>query len=399
MKTLTKIALVATLVSVGLHLYLSFHYYPLKFGFSTGPSICTINTVFDCDAVSASSYANLFGIPMAVWGMATNLVLFGLILMAWWQWTESPERLKRWAVALSGISVVGSIVMGGISALFLKNYCIFCITLYVLSLIIFVCLIKTLVEPFFAGIKKDLPELLGAAKGIPAAFVAIPVLAFFIHQGFLQHYNAGQLQQIVRSSIEEWQAATPQSITTPPTLATGADKDHATLTLKEFADFRCSHCRHASPSLNAFVRSHPDVRLEFYSWPLDGKCHANMPEGSGASCRLAEAVYCAEKQGHGWAMHDLVYETQPEINGLDNNDALVAKIKSLAESLGIDTTKMLSCMEESATKDAILEQAKQGDLLQVQGTPTIFANGRELMGAQLLPVLEAVRKTTIQKSE
>jgi hypothetical protein len=40
--------------------------------------------------------------------------------------------------------------------------------------------------------------------------------------------------------------------------------------------------------------------------------------------------------------------------------------------------------------DAIKAQAKQGGLVNVQGTPTLFADGRMLSRGNILPVLQAV---------
>src|ERR1035437_4670532 len=104
MKTRIQLALMGCLASIAAHLYLTMHYYPLKFGFASGQSICNLNAKFDCDAVSASSYASLFGMPLALWGAATNAVLFVLILLSWLEWSEYPERLKRWTLALAAAS-------------------------------------------------------------------------------------------------------------------------------------------------------------------------------------------------------------------------------------------------------------------------------------------------------
>ena len=82
MKRRIQIALMGTLLSVLAHLYLTLHYYPLKFGFAAGQSICNLNAKFDCDAVSTSVYSAFLGIPLSVWGAAFNAVLFMLILLS-----------------------------------------------------------------------------------------------------------------------------------------------------------------------------------------------------------------------------------------------------------------------------------------------------------------------------
>src|SRR5438874_2285036 len=98
MKTLTKITLLGAALSVVISLYLAYHYYPIKFGFSSGPSVCSINATFDCDAVAASSYSAFLGIPMALWGAAANLMIFLMVLGQWWQLSDHTERMRRAAL-------------------------------------------------------------------------------------------------------------------------------------------------------------------------------------------------------------------------------------------------------------------------------------------------------------
>ena len=67
MKRRYQIALGGTFLSILAHLNLTQHYYPLKFGYASGQSICNLNSKFDCDAVSASAYSAFAGIPLSVW--------------------------------------------------------------------------------------------------------------------------------------------------------------------------------------------------------------------------------------------------------------------------------------------------------------------------------------------
>src|SRR5262245_32456387 len=95
MKTRVQLALVGCLLSVGIHIYLALHYYPLKLGIAGSQSLCNINEKFNCDAVAASQYSAFLDIPMAIWGAVVNALLFGLVLMSWLEWSEHPERLRR----------------------------------------------------------------------------------------------------------------------------------------------------------------------------------------------------------------------------------------------------------------------------------------------------------------
>ncbi len=394
MKNRVRLALMSCLLSVAAHLYLALHYYPLKVGLASGQSLCNLSAKFDCDAVSASAYAVLWGIPLAIWGAVANAVLFGLIMMSWLEWSEHPERLRRWSLLLAGLVAAASLVMGGISVAFMHNFCIVCMGLYVLSFIQFFAYKGFLREPFWANLKSDLPHLWSESRGVSIALIAVPVLAFFVHKIFEQNLGISQIDRVVAESVEDWQAAKPYSFVAKPTLAKGPPPDQAALTLVEFADFRCGHCQRASLTLHAFTRAHPDVRLEFYSFPLDGACNEKITDSSGLSCRLAATVYCAELKGQGWATHDALFSAQEEVNRLSNVAELDLLLSKELSKLGINWESMQSCLSDNATVDAIKAQAKQGALVNVLGTPTLFANGR-LVSRIIVPVLQEARERSL----
>jgi protein-disulfide isomerase/uncharacterized membrane protein len=390
MKRRIQIALLGTLFSIVAHFYLTMHYYPLKFGFATGNSICNLNAKFDCDAVSTSAYSALFGIPLAVWGVVFNAILFILILLSWLEWTEYPERLRRWTLVFCGLSLASSLVMGVISLTLMHNYCLFCILLYFLSTLIFISYMGVLREPFWMHFKTDLPRLWAESRGILVAIAAVPVLAYMMHQVFMQNLGDSQLGRLVQESVMEWEAAPKQEFVAQPSLTMGPVAEAAVMTLVEFADFRCGHCKRASYTLHAFVKAHPDVRFEFYSFPLDGACNEKIQGSNGISCRLAAAVHCAEREGKGWDMHNLLYAKQEEILQIGTVQDLDVQLAKEVTPLGLNWESMARCLEQPETQDAIRAQAKQGGLVEVHGTPTLFANGKQLTRGQLVPVLQAI---------
>jgi protein-disulfide isomerase/uncharacterized membrane protein len=396
MKMRIRLALVGCLLSVGAHLYLALHYYPLKVGAAGAQSLCSLNAKFDCDAVSASAYSAFLGVPLAIWGAVANAVLFVLILMSWLEWSEHPERLRRWCLALAGMSVAASVVMGAISLLFMHNYCLFCIALYIISIGIFVAYMGIPREPFWANLRHDLPHLWQESRGVALSLLSIPVLGFLLHQIFMQNLGIAEIGRMVKESIQEWEAAPKFDFVAKPTLAMGATQDAAAMTLVEFADFRCGHCKRASFSLHAFVKSHPDVRLEFYSYPLDGACNDKIETSSGISCRLAATVYCAEKEGKGWEAHDSLFGAQDEINQLSTVTELDVVLSKQIPAMGLSWERLQTCLNDVATIDAIKAQAKQGSLVNVLGTPTLFANGK-LINRVLVPVLQEAREKLLLK--
>lgn len=397
MKTLTKIALCCFALSIALHLYLALHHYPLSLGFSTGPSLCSINQTFDCDAVSASAFSSFFGIPLAVWGMVTNFFIFGLLLISWIQWSEHPERLKRGAFFLSLVSVLGSIAMATISATMMSNYCLFCITLYVLSAIGFFCIYKTLAEPFTKNFLSDIPYYFNESKGVLGAFVLIPIVSFITHKAFLNSYGAGELGTVIQRSISTWKSNPTEAIESAPLLVSGPSREEARLVVTEFADFMCGHCKHAAPSIHAFANAHPDVRFEFFVFPLDGECNPQIQGASGIPCFLSKAVYCASKQEKGWDLHKLIFQNQDTFHSLGEKNLIRDRLKELSSKSSLNWDELLTCVDQPESQEAIQLQSKQGQILNIEGTPTFFANFKKLQGPPLIPLFEAVRNESPAK--
>lgn len=394
-----RFTLLFLLSAIAVHTYLTLHYYPLNFGYGAGQAMCNLSETLNCDAASASQFASFLGIPIAVWGAITNLILLVFVIGYGLRWSDDTARLMRYSFYLSGLIALASVVMGALSVLFLGAYCIFCIAAYVLSFATFELLRRQQEGPVFKHLKADIAALFGPARSILITIVVgIPVLSYLVHAAMLQRYDASSIQRAANTAISDWLMSPLVKFEVPPSLSKGADKDKAVMTIVEFADFRCGHCKIAADSLNAFVKSHPDVRLEFYNYPLDGACNPSVPRAVGISCRLAKAVHCGEEQNAGWAVHAGVFAAQEDFHHTGTTDEVDEKIPKLIPKVALDWEKLKSCMDSDNTHKAISNQAKIGELAQVQGTPTIYVNGRKLPGGQMLPILEKVRNEIVKRS-
>lgn len=135
----------------------------------------------------------------------------------------------------------------------------------------------------------------------------------------------------------------------------------APVTIVEFADFECPHCRHASPILDKLVEQYPgQVRLLFKNYPLTAHVHGES---------AARAAVAAGNQGKFWEMHHALFEHQDALEPRD--------IEKYAKDLGLDLAKFKADWAAEATADKVARDHKQGDALGVTGTPAIFINGRE----------------------
>lgn len=387
----TIAALLFSAVSILINFYLASNHYDLLFGVSEEKSICNINSTFNCDLVDASPYSKLFGIPLGVLGGITNFVILLYLVFAYFNEEETQERWLRASLYLTLFSVTMSVIMGTISIFQVHAVCLFCISLYVLSILLLACTWAA----FNKGSKKfDGPTFAaffqGGENGLRRGLIlllAIPLVSYLCHSMMLSSReslvvgNSG-LKFDSASYVTQWKLAPQYNFDGVDGLTLGASPEKAKMTIVEFADFLCPHCKHAAPALHTFALAHPDdVRFVFLSFPLDGQCNGAMPPHDGVRCDLAKAVYCAKFQDKGWDMHEWAFEKYTQGTEV---------ISSAIQSVGVDKEKFEACMKDTNTHQAILDQAAKGKAAQVPGTPSVFVNGRSVPPGPWRVILEAI---------
>jgi protein-disulfide isomerase len=137
--------------------------------------------------------------------------------------------------------------------------------------------------------------------------------------------------------------------------------DHATVTLVEYGDFECPHCKNAVGAVNMLLsRFDGQVRLVFRNFPLV-EIHPH-------ALQAAVAAECAGAQGRFWQMHDLLFEKQSRLG--------MPQLESYARSLGLDMARFDADMEGEVYLQRVREQRLGGDASGVRSTPGFFVNGR-----------------------
>ncbi|MBM4320643.1 MAG: hypothetical protein FJ125_11965, partial [Deltaproteobacteria bacterium] len=132
-----------------------------------------------------------------------------------------------------------------------------------------------------------------------------------------------------------------------------------------FSDFECPYCSRAGEAVNGLLKSHGNrVRVAFKNFPLS--FHKNAFQAS-------EAALAAHEQGKFWEMHDLLFKNQKALSLED--------LKRYARQIGLNMVKFDEALGSRKFKAQIEADMAQGRQLGVQGTPTIYVNGRQHQGA------------------
>jgi protein-disulfide isomerase/uncharacterized membrane protein len=371
------------ILAIAAHIYLAQVHYEIKFS-SPGAAhtVCNVNETFNCAATSASQYAELIGteIPMAVLGAFASLGL--LVLLAYYLLFLNSEKKLRYYPNLliysAGIAAT-SLVMAFFSSAILHTYCLVCMFTYLLSFL-------NLFGVYLLKPDSRVQFQIKSLSPLVIAGLATLILSIMINQSIRRGHGYDEnMQDAATAYIKEWQQLSAVTIVIPAPLIKGASPEKAIMTIIEFADYLCPHCKHASPTLDAFVSSHPDVQFIFSVWPLDGACNSSVQHSDGTRCGLARAVYCAEKAHLGWQAHDWIFEHQESFS---TSDALPKDLAKMCEDYKLNCSDLSACMDSPEAKAAIEKNTKAGTDLKIEGTPTIFVNGRKLTGGQILSVLQ-----------
>lgn len=382
------LSIISAFAAVGAHTYLTVHHFQLVLHLGEGSSLCNLNQTFNCDAVTASAYSNFFGIPVALPGLFANLALACVLLALKFDLFTDRQRVLRYALWLQSLILAFSLVMAYISSFVLNVYCLFCILAYVLAIFGFVFVLMAQESKSIPHFGSDLRSLFDAHRWVLIVALIIPGTSWLFNKMILDSYGYSRMAIMIEESISHWQAAAPQTFDISSGLAFQAGAQPAKLTIVEFADYLCPHCKTAYPVLQSFASGRPDVKLVFKFFPLDGTCNADVQRiGDGLRCKLAYTTYCAEKIGKkGWDAHHLIFDHQEKFAGGMSIANLLEKIEG---KTGLSVTEMQTCIDSDEVINAVKAQAKEGFLAKVQGTPAIFVENRKLDMGQFLPVLEA----------
>lgn len=149
---------------------------------------------------------------------------------------------------------------------------------------------------------------------------------------------------------------------------------NAPITIIEYSDYQCPFCARVTPTLAKLQQTYGDkVRIVFKDFPLPN--HAQAPKAS-------EAAHCAGEQGKYWELHDHMFANQRALE--------VPSLKQYAGALKLDQAAFDQCLDSGKWAEAIRADLEEGEKLGVNSTPTLYINGRPLVGAQPFEMMQQV---------
>ena len=366
------IAVIGSIVSI----YSINHHLDLKQNGVTSAA-CNINQTISCDAVAASEYSELFGLPLGAFGLAFFLVIFVMSMII----RQSDKSREANLGALAIISAIGAVVsvgLGGLSIFVISSLCLTCIAVYILTFVLFgnaFLLMKA---------ESDAISFKGSFNGLITAGIitAVVILGYSqlapgpdpsTHPNYVSDSGTNQDAPPTLSS-----KTFDIPVNLSPYSGYGEDyrkgSDQARVTIVEFADFECPACARVSQTINDLAKKYGSrVNIVFKNYPLDQKCNSGMSrEFHKHACDVAVLARCAGQKGKFWQYHDLAFQNQSSL--------APGMPEKLAKTVGLTDQEIKACLSNKGIIDKIKDDIKLANDVGLQGTPSIYINGKKFLG-------------------
>jgi uncharacterized membrane protein len=336
-------------------------------------SACAVGGAFNCETVAASRYSVALGAPISLWGVLGYL---GLLALARAEARRGDKAGAAGHLALYGILLAAvSLTLAAISFLAIRAMCLVCVATYAVNL--------GVLAAAFANVRArgGLRARLGAER---REFAKRPrAVVGWIVAGLL-------VVAAVSSGMPRyWELA---SWRRGATLDNGVDEQglpwlgarHPRVTVHEYVDYECVHCRVAHRKLRRMLSDHADgLRLVRHDFARMA-CSLGPGVPPGESCMLVRAGICAADKGRFWDWNDAVMAEPRPLKG----EARRTYALDMAARLGFDRAAFASCLTSQRTVDRAHAIFKEATKRKVRETPSYVVDGRVVPPAELRGLLE-----------
>lgn len=342
-----------------------------------GASLCTINTVVDCKAINNSPYSELFygteyAIPITLLGLA---YFAGLALTSALADGKTPEFFKGTAwFSLANVLFTIYLLTALITE---RKFCVFCVTIYLSNLVILIAAFRGL-RASNSSLTANVGSLL-FSKPMQTLTTAFAIIVIGGYVG-IQSENAPEVtkstpvDKIDSNRLTALFAplnAVPEMDGTEPIYGL----DDAEYTLLEYADYGCPHCAQASAEIKHSLKDREDIRVKFKVFPLTGACNPSIDRSDQerlGPCLAAAAAECGHQAGAFWEVNSDLFSNQRALSETQWN---VNDLEFIATDNGMDGAQFRACLQNKATMEGVLSDARSGARLGIQATPTFLLHG------------------------
>jgi protein-disulfide isomerase len=153
----------------------------------------------------------------------------------------------------------------------------------------------------------------------------------------------------------------------------------APVTIVEFSDMQCPHCQKVAPAIEQLLAQEPEAHFVFQNFPLPAHNWAEKAAGY---------VDCVGRASNDavWKFIQKTFDEQANITEANVDE----KLKAIATASGAKGDEIAACAVKPDTKARVEASVALGRSVNVNGTPVLFINGRNVPGGAPVDVLKKI---------
>lgn len=341
----------------------------------------------DCSVVVQSEASTLFGVSNILWGLVFYFVITALSVALPFFSGSAMAAVKRVRAAMIGVGFLYAMYLVFVQFVQLGEFCVLCLT----SATIVTLLLLTQVIDVFKPAKERLvalpkPQIMREARML-ASSIGVLIAFIVVDIAYFNSLDTSQAEPVVTAAAPPAAPSAQVAAQTSPalgecrydpnippvedymSLVTFSDPGKGTLgapvTILEFFDPNCPHCKTFVPFIDQLMERHEDnARLVYKPFPI-GRHSVAQVEGlmyaaqQGKFEQLMRAQFAMQKAG-----------------GLSREELMQA-----ARQSGLDADAMIQAIEAGTYRNELIRQARKASEIGVNSVPKVMINGRFITSA------------------
>ena len=326
------------------------------------------SSIFDCAAVTAGAGSELLGVPNTTWGLGFYGMVGVLTVAVFWV----VPRVRAWIhwarIGLLTGGIAYSAYLTYLQFGPLKALCLLCLGSALVTTLLFAGQVALLAFSPTAPPNSMSSRLVKRQVALFVYCAAAAAVLVGMDLVYFDETSAAAPQP--RSASESAAPAQCELDASKTTLQDQgaslvgfqditAGSNEAGVTVIEYFDPNCPHCKDFHQVMKQVVEAHRDeVRFVYKPFPLR---RSSLPE--------IQALYVAAQSDKFNEMLEAQYARQGP-GGIGMQD-----LRAIAEEIDLDPSVLSERVEQNEYRDQVLQQRKRAVKVGVDSTPTVLING------------------------
>jgi protein-disulfide isomerase len=383
------------------------HHYPET---SLGILSCESGLENPCITLSASTMGSICGLPVSLFGLLLGLFMTFTLLIADYAGGWYIRAAALVILPLSALALLADIILGAFMMLETGVTCRLCLMSYAVHAAIFAISI-----PYYRSVRVDSGGFTGLIRSMLAdnsggadRRAAMATFTIFL---FLLAFSLFSVNQVmrgatakqpmpakeIRSDLDKFYATAAEKAELPESSIVLGNRE-AKLSIHVYTDFLCSACYSLYRTEKYLLpRFRGKINFVYHHYPLDSKCNSDVPSTVYEnSCVASRAMEAASSMN---ILEKYIVAHFRHYRELNHSYTREWAMKIFAEATGGsgDAAAFEKAMDSRSAGDAIESQIKSAIRVTVDATPTIFVNGRRMVGVPPREVFEGIIRKELEK--